>query len=217
MVYKVLKNNLFFLIPYLISLLIITPFLFLFSKSEIHQWLNQFHSAFFDWLFRYITFLGNGMFLIVPGILLLFFSLRSTAYLFSAFLSTGLFVQLLKRFFFGNFQRPVSYFNHVTQLHLVDGVPMLSGHSFPSGHAATAFALFLCLAVVGRNRPVQFLCFVIACMVAYSRVYLSQHFLVDIIVGSLIGTTGTLAFYPVFFGRDLRWHNWSLKNLIRHE
>jgi membrane-associated phospholipid phosphatase len=217
MVYKVLKNNIFFLLPYAITLLVIAPFLLLYSKSDIHLWLNQFHSAFFDGFFRMITFLGNGTFLMIPGILLLFYSLRSTLYLAMAYFSTGLIAQLLKRFVFEDCVRPVKYFHNLNTLHLVEGVPLLGGHSFPSGHATSAFAMFLCLAVIGRNHTIQLLCFITACAVAYSRVYLSQHFLGDIFAGSLIGTLGALACYLIFYRKDLKWHNWSLKILFQHE
>jgi membrane-associated phospholipid phosphatase len=217
MVKKVLKNNLFFLLPYAITILVVASVLLLHSKTEIHLWINAYHSDFFDCFFRHITFLGDGLFLIIPAVLLLFYSLRSTVYLLTAYLSTGLVVQILKKLVFTDCVRPVKYFHDIAPLHLVDGVRVLSGHSFPSGHAASAFALFLCLAVIGRNRTIQLSCFVIACLVAFSRVYLSQHFLVDIFAGSLIGTLGTLALYPVFYRKDLKWHQWSLKKRIGYE
>ena len=138
--------------PYVITLLIIAPFLLLYSKSDIHLWLNQYHSTFFDCFFRVITFLGNGTFLLIPGILLLFYSLRSTLYLAMAYLCSGLVAQILKRFVFEDCVRPLKYFQNLDSLHLVEGVPLLSGHSFPSGHATSAFAMFLCLAMIGRNR-----------------------------------------------------------------
>jgi membrane-associated phospholipid phosphatase len=217
MVYKVLKNNIFFLLPYVITLLIIAPFLLLYPKSEIHLWLNQHHTPFFDGFFRVITWLGNGTFLIIPGILLLFYSLRSTLYLAMSYLSTGLAAQILKRYVFEDCVRPVKYFHNLNTLHLVEGVPLLSGHSFPSGHATSAFAMFLCLAVIGRNRYIQVLCFISACAVSFSRVYLSQHFLGDVFAGSLIGTIGALACYLALYRKDLKWHNWSLKIPFQHE
>jgi membrane-associated phospholipid phosphatase len=214
MVYKVLKNNLFFLIPYLIILLSGGFILAAYSKSDIHIWLNSHNSVFFDQVFSHVTFLGDGLFVICMAVLLLFYSLRSSVFLMTAYLSTGLIVQILKRIVFADYQRPVKYFHDTVQLHLVDGLRLLNGHSFPSGHSASAFALFLSLAIFSRNRFVKVICFILACTVAYSRVYLSQHFLVDIMAGSLIGVIGTIALYPAFYGRDLKWHHWSL---IKHE
>jgi membrane-associated phospholipid phosphatase len=210
MVYKVLKNNLFFLIPYVIILLAAGIVLVIYSKPDIHIWLNGHNSGFSDWLFSHVTFLGDGIFVICISVPLLFYSLRSSVFLLTAYLSTGLVVQILKRFFFADCQRPVKYFHDTVQLHLVDGVSLLNGHSFPSGHSASAFALFLSLAIISRNRYLQVICFILASTVAYSRVYLSQHFLGDIFAGSMIGVIGTLALYPVFYKKDLKWHRWSL-------
>jgi membrane-associated phospholipid phosphatase len=208
--FKVLKNNLFFLIPYVVTILATGIILAVYSKSDIHIWLNGHNSGFSDWLFSHVTFLGDGVFVICMAVLLVLYSLRSSVFLLTAYLSTGLVVQILKRVVFSDYQRPVKYFHDTVRLHLVDGVTILNGHSFPSGHSASAFALFLSLAIISRNRYLQALCFILACMVAYSRVYLSQHFLVDIFAGSLIGVIGTLALYPAFYHRNLKWHSWSV-------
>ena len=210
MIYKVLKNSLFFLIPYAIILLASGFILAIYSKPDIHIWLNRYNSGFSDWVFSHVTFLGDGIFVICIALVLLFYSLRSSVFLLTSYLSTGLVVQILKRIVFADYLRPVKYFNDTVQLHLVDGVRLLNGHSFPSGHSASAFALFLSLAVISRNRYIQVICFILACTVAYSRVYLSLHFLVDIFAGSMIGVIGTLTLYIVFYKRDLKWHHWSL-------
>jgi len=75
MLFKTLKNNTFFLIPYLMVLLALVPVLILFSQPAMHLWINQYNSPFFDWLFKHLTFLGDGLFIIFPAIILLFFSL----------------------------------------------------------------------------------------------------------------------------------------------
>jgi membrane-associated phospholipid phosphatase len=217
MVYKVLKNNLFFLIPYVIIFLAAGCVLAIYSKPDIHIWLNGHHSVFFDWVFSHATFLGDGIFVSCIVVLLLFYSLRSSVFLLTAYLSTGLVVQILKRIVFTGYQRPVKYFHDSVQLHLVDGVRLLNGHSFPSGHSASAFTLFLILAILSPNRFVKGICFIFACMIAYSRVYLSQHFLMDIVSGSLIGVIGTIALYPAFYRRDLKWHQWSLLKSGKNE
>lgn len=210
MVYKALKNNLFFLIPYCIILMVAGFALAVYSKPDIHIWLNRYNSSFLDWVFSHVTFLGDGIFVICIAVILTFHSLRSSVFVMTAYLSTGLVVQILKRLVFADYDRPIKYFHDTVRLHLVDGVQLLNGHSFPSGHSASAFALFLSLAIIGRNRYLQVLCFILACTVAYSRVYLSQHFLVDICAGSMIGVIGTIALYPAFYTRDMKWHHWSL-------
>jgi membrane-associated phospholipid phosphatase len=217
MLHKTLKNNAFFLLPYLIVLTGLVPIFILYTKPEIHVWINQHNSAFFDWFFRHITFLGDGLFIIVPALILLFFSLRHVVFLLTAYFSTGLITQLLKRLFFEDAARPSKYFRELSPLHLVDGIKMLSGRSFPSGHSTTAFALFLCLALIASNRYIKLICFILACLVAFSRVYLSQHFLIDVFAGSIIGSLGTIAFYQLFYHDDRNWHTWSVQKLFKDD
>jgi membrane-associated phospholipid phosphatase len=85
--------------------------------------------------------------------------------------------------------RPIVYFEkHASQteadIHIV-GKPWRR-HSFPSGHAATAFAaatILVALYGVGRF----YLSFLPALLVAYSRVYMGVHFPFDTLAGALIG------------------------------
>src|SRR3989304_1498931 len=170
MLFKIFKNNTFFIIPYLFVLLILIPVIVIYSKPEIHLWINRHNADFFDWFFRHITFLGDGLFIIFPAIFLLFISLRHFVLLVTAYFSTGIVVQLLKRLLFQDVVRPAKFFEG-TSLHLVEGVNQLSGRSFPSGHATSAFALFLCLALIIPSRKLKLLCFILAGIVAFSRVY----------------------------------------------
>jgi undecaprenyl-diphosphatase len=60
-----------------------------------------------------------------------------------------------------------------------------SGFSFPSAHAAGAFAVSIAIGV--RERKYLPLLLVIALAVAFSRVYIGVHFPLDAIAGSIIG------------------------------
>jgi membrane-associated phospholipid phosphatase len=67
-------------------------------------------------------------------------------------------------------------------------------NSFPSGHTSAAFSLFICLALITPRKWAP-LWVVSAWAVAYSRIYLSQHFLEDVLLGSVIGLFSTIAIY----------------------
>ena len=57
--------------------------------------------------------------------------------------------------------------------------------SFPSGHAATFFAI--AIAVYFFDRKLGILSFIIALLVGVARVYVGVHWPIDIVVGALIG------------------------------
>ena len=69
---------------------------------------------------------------------------------------------------------------------LVRHVPMPTTRSFPSGHAASAFAF---AGGVGRVAPAEGIpLHLLASVVAYSRVHTGVHFPGDTVLGAVIGT-----------------------------
>ena len=71
-------------------------------------------------------------------------------------------------------------------LWLVEGVTRHSIHSFPSGHTATAFTFVLLIALTVKTLDVLTLSFIVALLIAYSRIYLGQHFPLDIGGGIIV-------------------------------
>lgn len=70
-------------------------------------------------------------------------------------------------------------------------VPIPDSASFPSGHAATAFAA---AAVVGACYPrLRWPAYGLAALVALSRVYLGVHFWLDVLAGAALGIAIGLA------------------------
>ena len=61
------KATEFFFIPYILILAPSTYALLIWSKAEIHLWMNQYHSVFFDQFFKYLTNLGDGMTPVIIG------------------------------------------------------------------------------------------------------------------------------------------------------
>jgi membrane-associated phospholipid phosphatase len=197
---KLISENRFFFLPYVLFLLVCTFLLLTFTKPGLHIWLNQAHSSFFDGFFRYLTHLGDGTMIAILTIIFLFVKYRyAIAFLMGSLLTAGV-VNLFKKVLLDDMYRPSKYFElfETYQLHLVEGVNQHSLQSFPSGHTATAFNVFLMLALVCKNQYLKGALLLLAVLVAYSRVYLSQHFIIDITVGSIISVILLLAsFYWV--------------------
>ncbi len=86
-------------------------------------------------------------------------------------------------------------------LHFVEGVELHKMMSFPSGHTTSIFALMTFFAIITKNKNWSVVYLLIACLGAYSRMYLSQHFLEDLLAGSFIGLVSTfllMSIIPTF-------------------
>jgi membrane-associated phospholipid phosphatase len=210
---KLLKENRWFLIPTLVFLLIAIILMFSYSKTELHILSNEANSPFLDYFFKYTTHLGDGKMIAVLFIVLLFVKYRFAFAFLAGSLSASVVVNLAKRFILHENYRPSKYFEifETYQLHLVEGVKIHSINSFPSGHTATAFNVFFTLALLTKNNGLKFLFFVLAVLIAYSRVYLSQHFLIDITASSVIGILFILIFWVWF---DKFHSNWLDKSFL---
>ena len=172
--------------------LILLPF---YKKGEPELVINALHHPFFDAFFSMITHLGDG---VIPVIFLGFIIFNKYCYLalltFATIIHLGL-VHLGKKWLFHGMPRPAEFFKDIP-FYNVPGVELHHWGSFPSGHSTTAFMLasFLFLIVPKRSK-VHTLIMMIAFLVAFSRVYLMQHFLVDIWAGALLGISSSLVSY----------------------
>ena len=102
----------------------------------------------------------------------------------TSFLITGLLVQVIKRL--ANSPRPKVYFGPNT-IHCIDGITRVGYGSFPSGHTATIFALTTLFALYYNDRRMSIFLLIISVLTGFSRIYLSQHFPIDVLIGSIIG------------------------------
>jgi membrane-associated phospholipid phosphatase len=176
--------------------------------------LNSYNTPYFDVFFKYLTNLGDGICLPFFLLLTIWYRLRDGLYLIVVFLLSGFLVQFLKRIVFSDIARPVKFFGDGAHIHFVQGVEQWCCNSFPSGHSATAFGFYLCFAIVSKHNWLKAAMLVLACLVAYSRVYLSQHFLIDIAAGSLIGVIVATACYPWIYSLKSNWLDKNLKTVI---
>ena len=77
------------------------------------------------------------------------------------------------------------------------GTPLRGG--MPSGHSAIAFSIWTIIVLVTRNPLVALLVFVVALLVAQSRVRQEIHSGWEVIVGGLLGIMSTLLCFQIFY------------------
>ena len=204
-----------FLVPTLVLALVLGTLLLLCSKGELHLLLCQPHMPFLDTIVPIFSDLVDWLpYLVV--VLLLFYRAGWATFLASNLLLSTLIVQPIKHLV--NAPRPITWFAEnmpdVT-LPLVEGVKMNLWLSFPSGHTTTFFVLFFSLSIIlyaenikGKN-ILSFICFLCASFGAYTRIYLSQHFALDIFAGILIAVCSTLVLYYFLVLKTQNTHFWG--------
>lgn len=189
----------------------------LYDKAEIHLLLNRFHGTAGDQLFPYITWLGDGIMVVLAVLLLLFVKYRFAILLAAANLLAAGITQLLKHTLFADVVRPKEYFKNILDIHYVEGVENYLYNSFPSGHTTAAFATFFCFALMAENKLAKLVFFLFAMTTGFSRIYLSQHFLQDVYAGSLIGVSISALVYTLMAqNKKLNAASWPERSLLKH-
>lgn len=213
---RTLRQNIAFLLPYLLFLSVAGIFASMHSKGEAHLIINQHRAEFFDHFFFWATYLGDGYTVVVIVVLLCFIKYRHALLMAVSNIIAALVTQTLKHTLFADQVRPKKYFEGIAELKLIPWVENYSYNSFPSGHTTAAFATFLCLALITENKILKLLMFAIALTIGFSRVYLSQHFLNDIMAGSAIGVVITLLVFQYMFGSEkLSKRTWLERSFLK--
>lgn len=209
-----MKKYLAFYLPYFLFVICLLVLILNNEKASLHLMLTSFYTNIGDVFFKYYTEVGGNIpFVVIAG--LLFYKYRIALILLITQLITGLFVYIIKSIW--NQPRPVKYFaEHYPdiQLHKIEGVQLHGHYSFPSGHTASAFAFFLVLAYFTKKPAMHFLYFFMAVMVGFSRVYLSQHFVFDLMVGSLVGVVVATLCHIYLVNKPMRWADGSLRDVF---
>lgn len=181
------KFNPYFVSASFLFIVIIGWIMLFFEKGEFELLVNQHHNPFLNTFFYYTTSLGNGLFFILVLFILGFYKLFWTLSGLLSFLCISIIVQGIK-FFFSEMPRPRRFFDlQGEEIQFVEGVVMHSYQTFPSGHTATVFSLFLLLSLLSRKVIWGVVCIFFAAAAGFSRVYLMQHFMIDVFFGAIIG------------------------------
>ena len=202
---EILYPQRYFLIPFLILILLGFILMLLFSKNDLFLWVNGHHNPLFDSVFKLNTLLGDGWLAVVLVLFLLFIKYRYSVLVALAYAYSSVVVQIFKHLF--NAPRPLKYFENIAPIRVIDGYPVHEWNSFPSGHSASAFTLAVLLSYLLPHRSRHWIIVPLAALTAFSRVYLAQHFLEDIIAGSIIGVVMT--FQLIWWLENANWYKSS--------
>ena len=186
-------------IIFLVFEIMVMSYVAVFDRYHQMSLFNGWHSFTFDYLFRGFSFAGE---LLIPILVLIFFIYKKRAwikpFLISYALSTVV-VQGLKHFVFSSALRPLAYFKSLdASWYMVPGVEIHELNSFPSGHTAAGWFCFLWIALIINKSWAGVLMALFACGVGISRVYLFQHFPIDVAAGAFIGITCSSIIYYVY-------------------
>ncbi len=187
-------NPLLFL--YLILLSVCILLMLIFTKEELYFAINHRHTVFTDVFFENLTLLGASTGCIVSVLITYIINYRTGFLLSSSYIITFIISQTIKHLV--KAPRPHLFFSKkIYDIYLIKGVVMLDTDSFPSGHSVSAFTAAVVFTYIAKNKSWGYLWLLLAVLIAYSRLYLSEHFLQDVTAGSALGV-----FITVFW---LKW------------
>jgi len=178
-----------------VLLLIINAYLLLTSnQGDALVAINKFRRPFWDTFFKLGTQLAEPVAYAVVLVIVSAYSYRRGIFTVIAGAAAGVVAGILKtifaqarpmRWFFDNYEEVWHSLNHFEEAYR----NWSPDSSFPSGHTTSAFALYGFLAFSAkRGKPgIGLLCFSLAFVVAFSRMYLLYHFLRDVTIGAGLG------------------------------
>jgi membrane-associated phospholipid phosphatase len=172
-----------FLIGFLLTLITALFFLvnsWVVGKEVFFLMLNIDLGSKADVFFHYWTYLGDGLIWVPVAVLFWLYRRAQFPLLLAAILFSTVITQGCKNFILPGQPRPIAAITNTTVIHTVPGVEVHTTNSFPSGHTGTAFTLFLLGCLLIPNRWFVSVGFVYALLVGYSRIYLAQHFPLDV-------------------------------------
>lgn len=209
---KNIWDNSWFMIPALLFFNIGLLLLYFVPYGYEILYLNDFRYEPFNSIFQCVTLLGEVYAYIICGVAALFWRYRFALLIALVGLITLPTVFAIKKYF--SIDRPITFFRQQALEHVVvtvPGVALNSGPtSFPSGHTMAAFALYgiVTLILGQKQRRWGLALSLLAALVGVSRVFLVQHFLVDILVGAVLGLGVTWLvwrFDQTSFFQNMKW------------
>jgi membrane-associated phospholipid phosphatase len=147
------------------------------GRIPVFLFLNRDFGTIADTVLLGFTYLAEGWMWIPYLIIVGWFFKKDKAIIVYSFAVSTLLTQIPKLLLLPNITRPIASGIAPNLMHTVKGVTMHQLSSFPSGHTATAFSIFLLMILIGL---------LYAMLCGYSRIYLGQHFPMDVGGGIIV-------------------------------
>jgi membrane-associated phospholipid phosphatase len=157
-----------------------------FGRIPVFLFLNADGGALMDQFFKWATWGAEGWVWIPYLSVVVVLFKKDFKLIVLNFLLSTLLTQIPKHVIWDTISRPIASGIPLNEIHIVPGVYMNAWNSFPSGHTATAFTLFLLTIYLFPTKWVFRIGAIFAMICAYSRVYLGQHFPMDLGGGMLV-------------------------------
>lgn len=193
------SNKTVSIICHLALALLVLPLLIFYKKDESLLFINGHYSSFLDTFMYHITRLPEIAYILFVIALGLFTQKRFFLAVVIGMAICGLTIVLNKYLIFADAPRPFRYLeDQQIMFHHVAGIQHHKNGSFPSGHTMSAFCSLALAAFISNNKLMQFFFFLLAAVSGYSRVYVAQHYLIDVYAGALIGFIIALVVFSIF-------------------
>ncbi len=160
-------------------------YLLTYGKEYSFLVINHYNSPSLDYVFRFWTFLGDGLIWIPLFAYVLMFKRDYLVAVLAGLIICSILTQFMKNVVFPEDFRPIVVLSD--KVRTIPGYYINRQHSFPSGHTSTAFTLALLMAFIVKRDIWVYFFPLIAFFVGYSRIYLAQHFVTDVFAGMLTG------------------------------
>ncbi len=182
--YKSFRIGIWLSLPIALVLFYLT---YSYGLKESFLMLNGDGGQISDIFFKIFTYFGDAI-LWIPMLAFIIWKKRKLylALVTASFTLVTIFVQVCKYFIVPDEARPTRYITDGSFIHTVEGVTVHSFSSFPSGHTATAFTFFLMICLMTRRKWWLPVGLITAILVGYSRIYLAQHFPLDVAAGIIV-------------------------------
>lgn len=169
-------------------LILVLTVLLVFDKATLFLWVNSHHHPLLDGLFTHFTHVGDGLFFFSTSLIFIVVNRRWAFHFFAAFVLSSLISIIFKEWLFHGVPRPKHHFESLgVPIRMIEGVSVHSFNSFPSGHTLSAFAVFFLIALYFSKPLLSVLALLLAILAGFSRIYIAQHFALDVFAGSIIG------------------------------